>query len=93
MVKLGETAVVALRDAVRQARLEEGRCLRLVQRGEEYALTIDQLSGWDIVIEDEGTSLLALSRDVSGALENAIIEAKEDEGAFQLIIRKPAEAG
>lgn len=89
MVQLTPTTLDALLDAVRQSGLNNGRCVRLVQQDGAFGLTIDAPTGWDTVVQHEGTSVLVLSREVQEALGEAVIEAKEDDGAFQLIVRKP----
>ncbi len=93
IVELSETALSVLHDAVRESGLEGGRAVRLVRDGDQYALTIDVPSGWDKIIEYDHVPVLVLSRDVEDSLGPAVIEVKEDSGAYQFIVyRTSAEA-
>ncbi|MEX2431061.1 MAG: hypothetical protein WD645_03990, partial [Dehalococcoidia bacterium] len=87
-----ETALDVLLTTARRADLADGRMLRLIQTEDGYGLTIDAPSGWDRVIEHQGVSILAVPRELAQSLADATIEAKEDDGAFQLLVRRTATA-
>ena len=89
-MQLSETANDVLLSAVRDAGLANGRCLRLVKADGGYGLTIDLPTGWDTVLQQEGRSILVMTKEVEQSLDDALIDVKEGEGAFQLMVYRPA---